>query len=107
MQPDTHYAKCGELQIAYQIFGEGSVNLVIVPPFVSNVENFWDEPDFARWLRRLGSFARVLMFDKRGTGLSDRVSELPGLDARIACGRGARTRLCQPAGQGIRASIAR
>ena len=79
MQPDTRYAKCGELQIAYQLFGEGSVNLVIVPPFVSNIENFWDEPDFARWLRRLGSFARVLMFYKRGTGLSDRVSELPGL----------------------------
>jgi pimeloyl-ACP methyl ester carboxylesterase len=71
MQPDTRYAKCGELQIAYQLFGEGAVNLVIVPPFVSNVENFWDEPEFARWLRRLGSFARVLMFDKRGTGLSD------------------------------------
>ena len=83
VQPDTHYAKCGELQIAYQLFGEGALNLVIVPPFVSNVENFWDEPDFARWLRRLGSFARVLMFDKRGTGLSDRVSELPGLEARI------------------------
>jgi pimeloyl-ACP methyl ester carboxylesterase len=88
VQPDTHYAKCGELQIAYQIFGEGSINLVIVPPFVSNVENFWDEPDFARWLRRLGSFARVLMFDKRGTGLSDRVSELPGLEARIEDLRG-------------------
>jgi pimeloyl-ACP methyl ester carboxylesterase len=56
---------------------------VIVPPFVSNVENFWDEPDFVRWLRRLGSFARVLMFDKRGTGLSDRVTELPGLEVRI------------------------
>lgn len=83
IQPDTRYAKCGELQIAYQIFGEGSVNLVIVPPFVSNVENFWDKPDFARWLRRLGSFARVLMFDKRGTGLSDRGSELPGLEVRI------------------------
>ena len=88
VQPDTHYAKCGELQIAYQIFGEGSIDLVIVPPFVSNVENFWDEPDFARWLRRLGSFARVLMFDKRGTGLSDRVSELPGLEARIEDLRG-------------------
>ena len=87
-QPDTRYAKCGELQIAYQVFGEGSVNLVIVPPFVSNVEHFWDEPDFARWLRRLGSFARVLMFDKRGTGLSDRVSELPGLEERIEDLRG-------------------
>ncbi len=83
MQPDTRYAKCGELQIAYQVFGEGPVNLVVAPPFVSNIENFWDEPDFARWLRRLGGFARVLMFDKRGTGLSDRVSELPGLEERI------------------------
>jgi len=83
MQADTRYAKSGDLQIAYQVFGNGPANLVIAPPFVSNIENFWDEPDFSRWLQRLGSFARVVMFDKRGTGMSDPVSELPGLDARM------------------------
>ena len=83
MQPDTRYAKSGDVHIAYQVFGEGSVNLVFAPPFVSNVENYWDEPDFARWLLRLGSYARVVMFDKRGTGMSDRVAEVPGLEERM------------------------
>ena len=83
MQPNTAYARCGDLQIAYQVFGKGPANLVIAPPFVSNIENFWDEPDFARWLNRLGEFARVAMFDKRGTGMSDRVSDLPNLETRI------------------------
>jgi pimeloyl-ACP methyl ester carboxylesterase len=55
----------------------------MVPGFVSNVENYWDEPDFARFLNRLGSYARVVTFDKRGTGMSDRVAELPGLDQRM------------------------
>jgi class 3 adenylate cyclase len=83
MTPVTHYAKSGNVHIAYQVFGDGPINLVVAPPFVSNIENFWDEPDFSRWLLRLASYARVLMFDKRGTGMSDRVSELPGLDERI------------------------
>ena len=83
MQPDTRYAKSGDVHIAYQVFGEGSVNLVFAPPFVSNVENYWDEPDFARWLLGLGSYARVVMFDKRGTGMSDRVAEVPGLEERM------------------------
>jgi len=81
--PVTRYAKCGDVHIAYQTFGEGSVNLVVAPPFVSNIENYWDEPDFARWLHRFGSYARCVMFDKRGTGMSDRVAELPGLDVRM------------------------
>jgi pimeloyl-ACP methyl ester carboxylesterase len=83
MQPDTHYAKSGDVHIAYQVFGEGAINLVLAPFFVSNIENYWDEPDFARWLLRMASYARVVMFDKRGTGMSDRVSELPGLDQRM------------------------
>ncbi|MGY2931923.1 class 3 adenylate cyclase/pimeloyl-ACP methyl ester carboxylesterase [Bradyrhizobium sp. GM6.1] len=57
--------------------------MVMVPGFVSNVENYWEQPDFARFLRRLSSYARVVTFDKRGTGGSDRVSELPGLDIRM------------------------
>ena len=83
MQPDTRYAKSGDVHIAYQVFGEGPVNVVLAPPFVSNVEHWWDEPDVARWLLRLASYARVVMFDKRGTGMSDRVAELPGLDQRM------------------------
>ncbi len=83
MQPRTQYAKSGDIHIAYQVFGEGAVDLVFVPGFVSHIENYWDEPNFARWLRRLGNFSRVMMFDKRGTGLSDQVSELPGMDQRM------------------------
>lgn len=83
MLPTTRYAKSGDVHVAYQLFGGGSVDLVLVPGFISQIENYWDEPAFARWLNRLGSFSRVIMFDKRGTGLSDRVSELPGMDQRM------------------------
>src|SRR5262249_15386704 len=82
MQPATHYAKSGDVHVAYQVFGEGR-DLVITPGFVSHIENYWDEPRLARWLGKLGSFARVILFDKRGTGLSDRVANLPALDERM------------------------
>ena len=83
MQPVTRYAKSGEIHIAYQVFGDGPLNLVFVPLFVSNIELYWDQPNWARWLERLGSYARVAIFDKRGTGGSDRVSELPGIELRM------------------------
>jgi len=83
MQPDTRYAKSGDLHIAYQVFGAGSVDLVLVPGFISNVEESWENPSAARWLERLGRFARVIKFDKRGTGLSDRVGTVPSLDERM------------------------
>jgi len=83
MQPVTSYARSGDLHIAYQVFGEGPLNLVIVPGFVSNIEHYWEEPDLARSLLRKASYARVVIFDKRGTGMSDRVAELPGLDQRM------------------------
>src|SRR3712207_1742441 len=83
MLPVTRYAKSGDVHIAYQVFGSGSVDLVYTPGFVSHLENLWEQPDLARWLRRLASFARVVMFDKRGTGLSDRVSDLPSFDQRM------------------------
>jgi class 3 adenylate cyclase len=83
MIPLTRYAKSGDVHIAYQVFGSGPIDLVLAPPFVSHVENFWDQPDNARWLLRLGSYARVAMFDKRGTGLSDRINQLPGMDERM------------------------
>jgi len=55
MQPVTRYAKSGEIHIAYQVFGDGPLNLVFVPLFVSNIELYWDQPNWARWLERLGS----------------------------------------------------
>jgi len=79
----TRYAKSGDVHIAYQVFGNGPIDLILGPGFVSHVEACWDEPGFARWLELFGRNARVIMFDKRGTGLSDRVSELPGLDQRM------------------------
>jgi pimeloyl-ACP methyl ester carboxylesterase len=83
MLPTTRYAKSGDVHIAYQVFGSGPVDLVYVPGFVSHLENMWDQPDLARWLLRLARFARIIMFDKRGTGLSDRVGELPSFDQRM------------------------
>jgi pimeloyl-ACP methyl ester carboxylesterase/class 3 adenylate cyclase len=84
-QPETRYTKAGELNIAYQVVGEGPIDLVYVPGWVSNVELGWDEPLYARFLNRLASFSRLILFDKRGTGLSDRVprNELPALEDRI------------------------
>ncbi len=79
----TRYAKSGDFHIAYQVFGGGPIDLVLVPGFISHVEYYWDHPDLARWLLRLGSFARVIMFDKRGTGLSDPVSGIPSLEQRM------------------------
>jgi class 3 adenylate cyclase/pimeloyl-ACP methyl ester carboxylesterase len=81
--PTTRYARSEDVHVAYQEFGDGPVNLVLVPGFVSHIENYWTHPDFALWLDQLGSFARVVMFDKRGTGLSDRVSDLPAMDERM------------------------
>jgi len=81
--PVTRYAKSGDVHIAYQVFGSGPIDLVFIPGFVSHIENYWDQPDLARWLLRLSSFARVAIFDKRGTGLSDRVPEAPSLDQRM------------------------
>jgi len=81
--PATRYAKSGDVHVAYQEFGDGPVNIVFVPGFVSHIDNYWTHPNVVRWLERLGSFARVVMFDKRGTGLSDHVGELPGMDERM------------------------
>jgi pimeloyl-ACP methyl ester carboxylesterase len=83
--PETRYARSGRLNIAYQVVGDGPVDLVLVPGWVSHVEFAWELPPLARFLYRLASFARLIVFDKRGTGLSDRVpdAELPGLDERM------------------------
>lgn len=83
--PETHYARSGDVSIAYQVIGEGPPDLIFVMGWVSHLEYFWTEPSFARFLRHLASFSRVVLFDKRGTGLSDRVpiSALPSLEQRM------------------------
>ena len=81
--PATHYAKSGDVCVAYQIFGGGPIDLVFVPGWISHLDLWWDSPVTAGWLERFGQFARVIMFDKRGTGLSDRDCGLPGVDQRM------------------------
>jgi len=83
--PKTHYAKSGDVNIAFQVLGDGPIDLVFVMGWVSHLEYFWSEPSFAKFLRRLASFSRLILFDKRGTGLSDRVSldALPTLEQRM------------------------
>ena len=80
MDGRTNYARSGDLSIAYRTFGEGEIDLVVVPGFVSHVELLWEHPTTARFMRRLASFARVITFDKRGQGLSDRPSDPPTLE---------------------------
>ncbi len=84
--PETRYAKARDgVSIAYQVVGDGPRDLVLVPGWVSHLEAAWDEPSLARFFERLASFSRLILFDKRGTGLSDRVpeSELPTLETRM------------------------
>ena len=83
--PETQYARSGEVNIAYQVVGDAPLDLVFVMGWVSHMEYFWREPRFAKFLMRLASFSRLILFDKRGTGLSDRVPihELPTLEQRM------------------------
>ena len=81
--PETHYARSGDVNIAYQVIGNGPRDLVFIMGWVSHLEYFWAEPSFARFLHRLSTFSRLILIDKRGTGLSDRVTELPTLEQRM------------------------
>jgi DNA-binding winged helix-turn-helix (wHTH) protein/pimeloyl-ACP methyl ester carboxylesterase len=83
--PETMYARSGDVNIAYQVIGDAPLDLVFVMGWVSHLEYFWREPSFARFLLRLASFSRLILFDKRGTGLSDRVpiNKLPTLEQRM------------------------
>jgi pimeloyl-ACP methyl ester carboxylesterase len=85
MPPVTRYAKSGDVHLAYQVVGDAPLDLVFVHGWVSNVEYGWEIPPLARFLDRLASFSRLIIFDRRGTGLSDRVSDsaLPTLEQRI------------------------
>jgi pimeloyl-ACP methyl ester carboxylesterase/DNA-binding CsgD family transcriptional regulator len=83
--PQTRYAKSGDVRIAYQTVGHGPIDLVFVPGFISNLEVHWEDAGFSHLLRRLGTFTRLILLDKRGTGLSDRVDarDLPSLETRM------------------------
>ena len=85
MPPETRYARSGAVNIAYQVVGDGSVDLLWIPVFAQHVELSWEEPHRRAWLESLASDYRLIVFDKRGTGLSDRVpvDRLPSLDERI------------------------
>jgi len=85
MTPETRYARSGNLNIAYQVVGDGPRDLVYVPGWVSNIEMMWEDPAMAHFLERLASFSRLILFDKRGTGLSDRLAndQLPTLEERM------------------------
>ena len=83
--PETRYVQNGDVNIAYQVVGSGKIDIVFVMGWISHLEYFWKHHLFASFLERLASFSRLILFDKRGTGLSDRVpvSELPTLEQRI------------------------
>jgi class 3 adenylate cyclase len=78
--PETKYARNGDLHLAYQVIGDGPIDVVTSPGWISHMEFQWEQPLLAHFLRRVTSYARVLMFDKRGTGLSDRTAGVPSLE---------------------------
>jgi pimeloyl-ACP methyl ester carboxylesterase/class 3 adenylate cyclase len=80
--PDTSYAPCGDLSLAYQVFGDGPVELVVVGPFVSHIELAWTLPQFKAFVEQLATFCRVALFDKAGVGLSDPVPKVRTLEDR-------------------------
>jgi pimeloyl-ACP methyl ester carboxylesterase len=83
--PETRYARGGDFSIAYQVVGEGPTDLLLVPGWPSHVEHGWEQPRLAHFYRRMAAFSRLILFDKRGVGLSDRVAEanLPGIEQRM------------------------
>jgi class 3 adenylate cyclase len=81
--PETRYAKSGDVRIAYQVTGNGPLDLVFVPGFVSNLDVWWEEPVWAHFFSRLTAFSRLILFDKRGTGLSDRTAGIANLEDRM------------------------
>jgi class 3 adenylate cyclase len=80
--PEVRYARSGDVSIAYQVVGEGPVDLIFVP-FMINLVWAWEQPMFVDFCRRLAGFSRLILFDKRGTGLSDRPRDLPGFETRM------------------------
>jgi class 3 adenylate cyclase/pimeloyl-ACP methyl ester carboxylesterase len=83
MSPVTRYARSGELHIAYQVVGDGPLDLIYVPTWISQFEHYWDEPSVARYFNRLASFSRLILFDRRGTGMSDPLPQVPTLEEQM------------------------
>jgi pimeloyl-ACP methyl ester carboxylesterase/DNA-binding CsgD family transcriptional regulator len=83
VERETRYAKSDRVSIAYQVVGEGPLDLIVVPGFVSHLEVAWEQPRLAHFLSRLASFSRLIIFDKRGTGMSDPVDSPPSMDERM------------------------
>jgi pimeloyl-ACP methyl ester carboxylesterase/DNA-binding CsgD family transcriptional regulator len=83
VERETRYAKSDRVSIAYQVVGEGSQDLILVPGFVPHIEVAWEQPRLAHFLSRLASFSRLIVFDKRGTGMSDPVESPPSMDQRM------------------------
>lgn len=81
--PDTRYARSGELHIAYQVVGDGPIDLIWVPGWISNIDHYWEEPTVAYYFERLASFSRLILFDRRGTGVSDPVLQAPTLEEQM------------------------
>jgi class 3 adenylate cyclase len=83
MRPETRYASSGDVGIAYQAIGEGEIDLVVAFPYLSHLDLLWENPAMTHFMRRLGSFARVILFDRRGVGLSDPVEKAATLEERM------------------------
>jgi class 3 adenylate cyclase len=83
VEPETRYARSGDVSIAYQVTGDGPFDVVRIPAFMSHVELEWEIPKVAEFFRRLSSSCRLIRFDKRGTGMSDRVADMPTLETRM------------------------
>ena len=81
--PETRYARSGDVRIAYQVVGTGSLDLVVVPGFATNLDLIWENPAYAELLSRCAAFSRLIVFDKRGTGLSDRHVGIAHLEERM------------------------
>ncbi len=83
MAPQTRYARSGDLHIAYQVVGDGPIDLIYVPSWISAIEHYWDEPHVAGYFKRLASFSRLILFDRRGSGMSDPLPRAPTLEEQI------------------------
>ena len=81
--PQTHYAKAPGGDVAYQVIGDGPIDLVMVPGWFSHIDIQWDDPKWRAFVGELASFARIILYDKRGTGLSDPVDGVPTIESRV------------------------
>ena len=81
--PEMRYTKSGDLDIAYLVTGEGPIDVVYIPTWISAAEHLWEYPPVARFLNRMSSFSRLIMFDRRGTGMSDRRAHAPTLEEQM------------------------